>query len=84
MTNIRGLQISRLGPSYAALYREIRLEALKRNPEAFGSTFESENAQPISWFETVVVRADIFGAFLDGALVGIAGYAVQEGSKQAH
>jgi len=84
VTNIRGLQISRLGPSDAALYREIRLEALKRNPEAFGSTFESENAQPLSWFEAVVVRADIFGAFLDGALVGIAGYAVQEGSKQAH
>jgi RimJ/RimL family protein N-acetyltransferase len=84
VTNIRGLQISRLGPSDAALYREIRLEALKRNPEAFGSTFERENAQPLSWFETVVVRADIFGAFLDGALVGIAGYAAQEGSKQAH
>jgi len=84
VTNIRGLQIRRLGPSDAALYREIRLEALKRNPEAFGSTFESENAQPLSWFEAVVVRADIFGAFLDGALVGIAGYAVQEGSKQAH
>ena len=84
VTNIRGLQISRLGPSDAALYREIRLEALKRNPEAFGSTFESENAQPLSWFEAVVVRADIFGAFLDGALVGIAGYAAQEGAKQAH
>jgi RimJ/RimL family protein N-acetyltransferase len=84
VTNIRGLQISRLGPSDAALYREIRLEALKRNPEAFGSTFEKENAQSLSWFEAVVVRADIFGAFLDGALVGIAGYAAQEGSKQAH
>ena len=84
VTNIRGLRISRLGPSDAALYREIRLEALKRNPEAFGSTFESENAQPLSWFEAVVVRAYIFGAFLDGALVGIAGYAAQEGSKQAY
>jgi len=84
VTNIRGLQIRRLGPSDAALYREIRLEALKRNPEAFGSTFENENAQPLSWFEAVVVRADIFGAFLDGALVGIAGYAAQEGAKQAH
>ena len=78
------LQIRRLEASDAALYREIRLEALKKNPEAFGSTFERENAQPLSWFEAVVVRADIFGAFLDGALVGIAGYAAQEGSKQAH
>ena len=84
VADTRPLQIRRLEASDAALYRDIRLEALKKNPEAFGSTFERENAQPLSWFEAVVVRADIFGAFLDGALVGIAGYAAQEGSKQAH
>lgn len=84
MTEIRSLQIRRLGSSDAALYREIRLEALRKNPEAFGSTFEIESAQPLAWFEAVVARADIFGAFLDDVLVGIAGYAVQEGSKQAH
>ena len=61
MTNIGGPQIRRLEPGDAALYREIRLEALKRNPEAFGSTFERENAQPLSWFEAAIARADIFG-----------------------
>lgn len=84
LTEIRSLQIRRLGSSDAALYREIRLEALRKNPEAFGSTFEIESAQPLGWFEAVVARADIFGAFLDDVLVGIAGYAAQEGSKQAH
>jgi RimJ/RimL family protein N-acetyltransferase len=84
VTEIRSLQIRRLGSSDAALYREIRLEALRKNPEAFGSTFEIESAQPLGWFEAVVARADIFGAFLDDVLVGIAGYAAQEGSKQAH
>ena len=74
VADTRPLQIRRLEASDAALYRDIRLEALKKNPEAFGSTFERENAQPLSWFEAV----------LDGALVGIAGYAAQEGSKQAH
>ena len=34
----------------AVLYRDIRLEALQANPEAFGSTFEVENAQPLSLF----------------------------------
>ena len=84
MTDISPLQIRRLEASDAALYRDIRLEALQRNPEAFGSTFERENAQPLSWFEAVVGRADIFGAFLDGVLVGVAGFAAPEGSKQAH
>src|SRR5436190_1552532 len=78
------LQIRRLEASDAALYRDIRLEALQRNPEAFGSTFERENAQPLSWFEASLGRAAIFGAFLDGTLAGIAGYGAQESSKQAH
>jgi RimJ/RimL family protein N-acetyltransferase len=84
VASIAGPQIRRLETSDAALYRDIRLEALKRNPEAFGSTFERESAQPLSWFEATIVRTDIFGAFLDGSLVGIAGYVAQEGSKRAH
>jgi RimJ/RimL family protein N-acetyltransferase len=78
------VQIRRLQTPDAAVYREIRLEALQRNPEAFGSTFEFENAQPLSWFEASLGRAAIFGAFVDGRLAGMAGFAVQEGSKHAH
>ena len=84
MANISGLQIRHLETSDATLYRDIRLEALKQSPEAFGSTFERESEQPLSWFETVVGRSHIFGAFLDGTLVGTAAYVAQESSKQAH
>jgi RimJ/RimL family protein N-acetyltransferase len=84
VTNIGGPQIRRLEPGDAALYREIRLEALQRDPEAFGSTFERENVQPLSWFEAAISRADIFGGFLDGRLMGVAGFAAQEGTKHAH
>jgi RimJ/RimL family protein N-acetyltransferase len=84
VTDLRGTLIRRLEPGDAALYREIRLEALQKNPEAFGSTFERENAQPLSWFEAALGRADIFGASLGGKLGGIAGFSVQEGTKQAH
>ena len=84
MTNIGSPQIRRLELADAGLYREIRLEALQKNPEAFGSTFERENAQPLSWFEAAIGRADIFGGFLDGTLAGIAGFAAQEGAKHAH
>src|SRR5438552_17139644 len=84
VADTRPLQIRRLEASDAALYGDIRLEALKKNPEAFGSTFERESAQPLSWFEATLGRAAIFGAFLDGGLAGIAGYGAHENSKQAH
>lgn len=84
MTNIGGAQIRRLEAADAGLYREIRLEALQKNSEAFGSTFEKENAQPLSWFEAAIRRTDIFGGFLDGRLMGIAGFATQEDAKHAH
>jgi RimJ/RimL family protein N-acetyltransferase len=77
-------RIRRLETADAGLYREIRLEALQRNPEAFGSNFAWENAQPPAWFEASIGRAAIFGAFVDGTLAGMAGFAVQESSKRAH
>ena len=84
MVDIPGLQIRRLQPSDAALFREIRLEALQLNPGAFGSTFEQENVHPVSWFEAALTRRDVFGAFLDGTLAGTAGYRAQEDPKHAH
>jgi ribosomal protein S18 acetylase RimI-like enzyme len=84
MANISGLQVRRLEISDAALYRQIRLEALKQNSEAFGSTFERESAQPLAWFEAAIDHSTIFGAFLDGTLSGVAAFRMQEGSKKAH
>jgi RimJ/RimL family protein N-acetyltransferase len=77
-------QIRRLETPDAAVYRDIRLEALQRNPEAFGSTFEFEDAQLLSWFEAALGRAAIFGGFVDGRLAGMAGFAAQESAKRAH
>jgi hypothetical protein len=59
-------QIRRLETADSALYREIRLEALKQNPEAFGSTFERESDKPASWFEASVSQRDIFGPSFKG------------------
>ena len=84
MIDIGAAHIRRLKLGDAARYREIRLEALQREPAAFGSTFERESAQPLSWFEAAIGRAAIFGAFLGDKLAGIAGFSAQQGSKQAH
>ncbi|MHB8267643.1 GNAT family N-acetyltransferase [Bradyrhizobium sp.] len=66
------------------LYRDIRLEALKANPEAFGSTFEIEDAQPLNWFSARLGSSELLGAFCDAKLVAIAGFAIQQGQKEAH
>ena len=84
-----GIEIRRLtqeDPTDAVLYRGIRLEALQANPEAFGSTFEVENAQPLSWFSDRLggSTSTVLGAFRNAELVAIAGFAVQQGQKMAH
>ena len=77
-------QIRHLMPEDAGLYREIRLEALQLSSEAFGSSLEHEGVQPVSYFREAVTKTDIFGAFLETALVGVAGFRRQAGAKQAH
>ncbi len=71
-------------PADARLFREIRLEALQQAPEAFGSTFEHECSQSLAQFEDALTKADVFGAFRETDLLGMAGYRTQAGAKQAH
>lgn len=78
------IKIRRLAQTDAVLYRAIRLEALQANPEAFGSTFEAESSQPLSWFSDRLGDSTVLGAFHNGDLVAIAGFAVQHGQKMAH
>ena len=79
-----GIEIRRMSPAEAEAFRQIRLEALQRNPEAYGSSFEQESAQPLAWFEDRLDKADVFGAFRGTELLGIAGYLTQEGLKHKH
>jgi ribosomal protein S18 acetylase RimI-like enzyme len=73
-----------LRPTDAAIYREIRLEALRLYPEAFGSTFEAESVQPLTFFEERIGGSEVYGAFRGGELVGVAGLLVSKGKKEAH
>ena len=81
------IEIRRLAGGDAAdveVYRAIRLEALRDSPEAFGSSLEAENAQPLSWFADRLGSSTVLGAFGGGELVAIAGFAIQQGPKRAH
>lgn len=78
------IQIRRLAPVDAAMYRDIRLEGLRCNPEAFGSTFEAENARPLTFFADRIGGSQTFGAFHGSELVAVAGLLIHEGQKEAH
>ena len=68
----------------AAQYREIRLEGLKCSPQAFGSTYETESVQPLGSFSERLGTSAVFGAFRGVELLGIAGFKVRNGVKEAH
>jgi ribosomal protein S18 acetylase RimI-like enzyme len=78
------LQIRLLTPADAASYRAIRLAGLKDAPEAFGSTFEAEVVKPLAWFFDRLTASQILGAFGGPDLLGVAGFAVRDGEKEAH
>ena len=77
-------EIKLLTPADAADFRDIRLDGLRQNPHAFLATFEHENAMPISRFEDRTLTSSVFGAFVDGELLGVAGYRQQDGAKESH
>jgi RimJ/RimL family protein N-acetyltransferase len=78
------IYLRQLTPGDAALYRGIRLAGLKESPEVFGSTFETEFTKPLAWFFTRLSSSDVFGAFLDAEILGVAGFAVRQEEKEAH
>ena len=83
------IDLRQLTPGDAALYRSIRLEGLKESPEAFGSTFDVEFTKPLAWFFDRLSSSVVFGAIrdakiLDAKVLGVAGFAIRDGEKEAH
>lgn len=73
----------------AAAFRAIRLDALRRQPEAFGaSAEEAEGADPAAFAAALRKPAPdaIFGAWLPGEVApqGMAGFFVHRARKVAH
>ena len=78
------VQLRPLTPEDAAIYRDIRLEALTDSPDAFASTLESERDRPVESFAARLRDAHVVGAFEGPRLAGVAGFYVQAGPKHAH
>jgi ribosomal protein S18 acetylase RimI-like enzyme len=64
--------IRRLEPVEAPLYRELRLEALRLHPYAYGSTFEFESAEPLDFFERRLGTSEVLLGSIDGTAMGTA------------
>ncbi len=73
-----------LSAADAAAFQACRLEALALDPCAFAAAFEEEAARSLGEVATRLEQGAAFGAFLDGALVGTAGFALPPLHKKCH
>ena len=76
--------IRRLGSSDADAFRLIRLEGLRNDPDAFGSTFEKEARESGQYFVDRLTRNAVFGGFVGDRLVGVSGFYFFEDTKSRH
>jgi RimJ/RimL family protein N-acetyltransferase len=85
-----GLEIRPLTEADALAWRELRLRMLREHPDVFGSSWEEFERQSL---EEVAQRMRernsppdnaLFGAFLDGKLIGSTGLHREEGAKDRH
>ena len=77
-------EIRRLQEQDWALWKEIRLESLKLHPEAFGVAYEEELLFKDEEFKQHLIKSDVFGAFINHNLVGIARFFIVELQKLQH
>ncbi|MDO8359505.1 MAG: N-acetyltransferase [Devosia sp.] len=76
--------IRRLTESDAAAFRELRLAGLLEAPTAFGSSYAAEKDHTVENFAETIARNYLAGAFLEGQLIGVAGFYQLTGEKVAH
>jgi ribosomal protein S18 acetylase RimI-like enzyme len=68
-------------------YRRLRLEAIRAEPTAFGSSFESEIAARADKYRDRLTGASdnyVLGAFVTEELVGMIGFVRETAPKRAH
>jgi ribosomal protein S18 acetylase RimI-like enzyme len=78
------IQIRQLTIADAESFRELRLEGLRLNPEAFGSTYGFEKDQPLERYTGWLTNSAVFGAFQNSQLIGTASFTQLSGLKDSH
>ena len=80
----KDITILKLKVSQWEEYRDLRLEALRKDSSAFGSSYQEErNRKENEWKEKLNARGVLL-AYVNGLAVGIAQYRFREGEKLQH
>jgi ribosomal protein S18 acetylase RimI-like enzyme len=79
-----GVIVRKLTPDDVEAFRAVRLEGLHSHPENFGSDADDEASYPLERWTTWLARGSGFGAFVDGALVGIISFSAETQKKHRH
>jgi ribosomal protein S18 acetylase RimI-like enzyme len=83
------MDIRRLTSSDAASYRQLRLEALQREPHAFTESAAEHESMTLEAIESRLGSGSsddnfVLGAFIDRQLIGMAGFFRRQGEKIRH
>jgi RimJ/RimL family protein N-acetyltransferase len=79
--------IRRLSTDDISALRALREESLRAAPWAFGSTVEDDRFRSAGFARTILLQPEqqaVFGAEVDGKMVGIAGVFLGQRSKDVH
>lgn len=83
------MRIRRLTPAHAAEYRALMLRAYGEEPDTFTSTVSEREPLPLDWWTSRVSDDPdptemVFGAFVRGRLVGVAGLRYERRPRTRH
>jgi len=81
------VELRPLSTGDAKAFWDLRLEALERDPAAFGASAEEHRATTIEAAAQRIAPNDdsfVLGAFVDGQLRGMVGFARDKGAKRRH
>jgi len=76
--------IKQLGKNDWREWKEIRLEALKKSPDGFVSSFEEENKTPDNMWAEQLENSIKFGYFINDEIVGCSGLLIEKATKISH
>src|ERR1035438_920355 len=73
-----------LGAEDAAVFWQLRLQALHQHPQAFGESADEHRTTSVETVAAASLENFVLGAFIDGELIGTAGFFRNQTLKRKH